>query len=821
MERLSEGNNTFGAGTVIFSEGRNAQELGLLLRGKIDAFVSSSDSSDEAPNSGDKSFKLFSISQSLFIGVNDLYMASKHSLSYRAADEVYLHVNHVENHGQLLQLLKSRKEYASYFVHSIAYLIDKSYSAYDRLGRFTLQLDIITRNLAVFLWSLRDRAGLPLTADTPFMEETLEAYQSVQDKDYRIPTDFQPSYMERDHGELSGENSRSGEDLDEMKIRYYAQLLNLPVDLRKEFFGSDDTVVGYHCYDASRCLQQILTTVKACFRMAEGCFSRLLAPGDKGLIPDYCKLLTGADSAHAQAAAQTVTYMLEKIKDTAGSFQEQYAYKADLDLRALLELRKRLQAYEGRVQVREDSQEISGRVTQLPEELVDSAEKLLAYSEIAPEKACIIRQSLDMLRQMEDKTAHTAESSKLRNSVVPLYFEVYEAVFKRARAEGNNSRLVDMFLNYGFFDEKLLFVDQSVMLYEQSENRSKAPSSLVYTLRDWLEAVYTMEKDPSVNEFQEDYFDTFRMMKKRGEITEKEKPVYEADANRRLHFEIINMFRVNHKLCHGRISSYFPFLHSDMIASDIPRSMVKAEMLQECLERILQVDYSAFHREVSYRNAEKGIEKLFIMKEVKPEIILMPIYGSRAIMWQEITGRNKGTPARFIFPALTDRDLYELLLSVMGNFRWELCRTVMGVSWNDITQKSLTSEYTDYIQFFNKNIELHEEVKAQIKGQVQKYHNKTRDIFTFDYKQWINYEANGYMRLNKVSRRILYRHCPFSREIRNNLAKQPIYLEIDSRFQIERAKQIRQIEGQYRQFFKGGPITDSALAENLSFYKDL
>ena len=57
--------------------------------------------------------------------------------------------------------------------------------------------------------------------------------------------------------------------------------------------------------------------------------------------------------------------------------------------------------------------------------------------------------------------------------------------------------------------------------------------------------------------------------------------------------------------------------------------------------------------------------------------------------------------------------------------------------------KSLTSEYSDYLQFYRKNRDLSEEKKDKIKLQIQKGRNNSSEIFVIDYEAWINYESKG------------------------------------------------------------------------------
>ena len=84
------------------------------------------------------------------------------------------------------------------------------------------------------------------------------------------------------------------------------------------------------------------------------------------------------------------------------------------------------------------------------------------------------------------------------------------------------------------------------------------------------------------------------------------------------------------------------------------------------------------------------------------------------MMWQETAGVKRDTPARFIFPVMITSELADMMLELIGRYRWEICRKILGVRWNDIREKSLTSEYCDYIQFYRKNHELSADAKEKI-----------------------------------------------------------------------------------------------------------
>ena len=234
-----------------------------------------------------------------------------------------------------------------------------------------------------------------------------------------------------------------------------------------------------------------------------------------------------------------------------------------------------------------------------------------------------------------------------------------------------------------------------------------------------------------------------------------------------------------------------------------------AEKLEEALNEIRKLDYSIFYREVPFSDPSKGINSDRIMKEILPDIM----------MWQEISGVKSDTPARFMFPVFTAVDLNDLMLETIGRYRWEMCRRLEGVHWNDVREKSLTAEYCTYIQFYRNNRELSTEAKEKLKATLSQAKNNYREVFVKDYINWIKFESKGSFRLNKIARDILIRYCPFIKSIRDELKANPLYQISITKFEADTAKKLQRYNGMYNKYTQaGGEITEE-LNNNLLFYQ--
>ena len=200
-------------------------------------------------------------------------------------------------------------------------------------------------------------------------------------------------------------------------------------------------------------------------------------------------------------------------------------------------------------------------------------------------------------------------------------------------------------------------------------------------------------------------------------------------------------------------------------------------------------------------------------------MILFPNVGNNIIMWQENVGSDRETPARFLSPILSVMNLDDSLLENVGRYRWEMCRKLQGVRWNDISEHSLTSEYYDYIQYYKKNRNISAPVKEKIKNAIARYKGNCREIFTIDYINWVKYESQGNFRVNKVVRNIFSKYIPFRSEIRYKLMENPLYRTSFSIFEnisIKKETKFKNILKKYKD--SGGELT-TEMMDTLHFFQ--
>lgn len=449
----------------------------------------------------------------------------------------------------------------------------------------------------------------------------------------------------------------------------------------------------------------------------------------------------------------------------------------------------------------------------------DCLNHILEYAGYADEEADTICTLIDKY-QVTDRLSTSNEAFTLRKRVTSVYYDIYYKVFMHAvKDESSLTPILEMFLNFGFMDLSFVGEENAKALYELTAHLDICQSEHIYTIYEWLKCIYNGEKATSKNEFDMDYLVHLMEMKKNGEITQEQFNEYQMDREKMVEFEIKNMFTSVNKITYGKISTFCPILCKEDLINSIDKMLVTAEKLENALNEIRKIDYSVFYREITFSASDKGMNYGRIMKEVIPDIILMPNAGNRVTMWQETEGVKNDTPGRIMFPIFTALDVNELMLGAVGWFRWEMCRKMQGVHWNDIREKSLTSEYCDYIQFYRKNHELSADTKEKIKSTLVRAKNNYREVFIKDYISWIKFESKGSFRLNKISRDILFRYCPFAKALRNELRTNPVYQAAISKFDVETAKKLQRFNSLNDKYIKAGGEITAELKENLLFYQ--
>lgn len=449
----------------------------------------------------------------------------------------------------------------------------------------------------------------------------------------------------------------------------------------------------------------------------------------------------------------------------------------------------------------------------------DCVAHIMSYAGYEKETIHKFKLMLQSYKHLPDRLSSDKEVRTLRKSIAKYFYEIYAKAFFNSMKDERPSPIMQMFFNFGFMDVELLGTEQTNALQRFTESLGLFHYTHIYTIYDWLKNIYLGKKEPSRNEFDLDYNGFLQEQLKQGTITDREFAQRKRDQKAKVEFEITNLFQTTHKTSSGHVTTFCPILSADDLMHSYEKMAATAARIEQSINNIRQLDYSVLYREVLFSDPERGVNQEWIMKEVMPDVILLPGVGVRATMWQETSGVKTDTPARFVFPIFISSDLDEQMVLTMGRYRWEICRRIQGNYWNDYREKSLTSEFYDYVQFYKKNKELSADAKEKLKSALSHVRNNFREVFVLDYVNWLKYESQGSFRLNKVSRDILTRYCPFSKDVRMSLATNPLYQNAFNKLDLNNEKKLARLRALYAKYEAAGGTITADLNENLKFYQ--
>lgn len=764
--------NQFKKGNLIFKEGDFISAIGLIVKGRVLIY-----------NEGMKMI----VNSGSFLAINDLKIG-KYQNTYIAFEDTIIYAFDGSKETSLKDLLTSNKDYNGLLVASYAIKVstlNKTYQEFHEHG---------TR--------LRE-----------FIIETYKKYKEMcKNLGHHTKAEINLDQLPIIGEKLEGNN-----------FEYYEEYKKIPITLVKEFYSHSTTLAIRHNNDQVNIFNKLINECNTLSIQVAEIVKFIFNNSQSSLFFSVANLGLDIKSSggYNTEIIEVIDVIIEEINKVEQFYEEQVGSTLPID-------RKRMQeAYflllNKEVETGLDAElYLKYSITDSDdamEEMQGTLDKILEYGGVAEELSTQVKDLVLNFINLKDKQSGDDLARKLRRDLNNTYYQVYKNVFKKAYNDTNPPRIIDMYLNYGFMDERLLTKEERLELYFLEEGKSTGPCD-VYNIKSWLTLIYEGKKEPSKNDFDQDYAQMLLDEKRHGRINDDQMKKMQADNTKKLEYEIDNMFKFNNRIVSGELGVYVPIIHSGVLVRELEQVQITSEKINEAIKDIIKTDYSAFYRESLYVNEEMGIKKEQIIRPVYPDIILMPTYGNNPIMWQDITGRKRDTPGRFVFPSFTDEEIFKLMLRTIGRFRWEICRTEQGAYWNDLTYKSLTSEYSDYIQFYRKNRGLSEDNKEKLKLQIQRGRNNGREIFVMDYETWVSNESQGAIRLNKVARAIMAAYCPFAKDIREIRMKQPLFEEVMLRGEREQLKKIREIEGRHRNLQRDNIQIPQELIDTLDYYKE-
>lgn len=746
----------FPSGTVLIQSEQAISALHLITKGSVRASYPGGE---------------FYLYKGDVIGACELLYDS-HFISYQAAEDTAL-ASYACNNGHLSELLHAKSDLSNLIVSSLFRQMKEILDQYE-LTKFDCD------NFYQYLMKSYSEYGR-FTAKHGLSTRVLPGLEDVSELELE-------------------------EDVPDWLNSYYGQLQRIMKSITAKSQIAD--FIRGMLLKASKDVYEIIYVCRELYEYKSEIAGLLMNENKLDFFDLYASLLyrIGAHDEDSTAITAALGTMMIQLENQDSIDKKMYQER-------IQEYKNKLEALQNAVDSPTDQ---NASASDVPD-LTDSLHTILTYAECDEETATAFKAAIDKYNKMSDKNASDDGSRKLRMTITKLFYKVYSKAFMKSLSDSKVPKIVKMFFNFGYVDEKLAGLENAAYLYSIVDCLPSDPSRNVYTAYEWMKEVYEGRKAPCRNEFDNDYAAYVHELKVNGKITAAEEAPMLTNLSKMVEFELDNMFQSVNKITFGRISIFCPVFSESNVLKDLPESLVSADKVRESFKQICAIDFSAYYRDTMYAKPEIGIVKESISVEILPDVILMPNVGIRGVMWQEIEGRKRTTPARMMVSLFQMEDLNNILVRLTGEYRWEMCKRIQGARWNDVSEPSLTSEYFDYIQFYKKNRELSADAKEKVKLSMQKAKNSFKEMFIRDYESWIIYEGAGSPRMNKVARTILFNHCPFSKEVRDKLKANPLYKDMMDRYGVKQSQKVHHMDNLIQKVKNSGAEVPAEIAEQREF----
>lgn len=767
-------------GTEIFLAGDEVTEIALVIKGRVRVQATGVN---------------LVVGSGNFLGICDLTQ-KVHQVTYTAeANSVVYAFPSSSLEGTIRGLMKANKDYAPLMVSTLSKYIRELSKIFDEL-----------ESQSNAMWQ--------------FVKDSYQQYLAIGKKTGARAMEI-PAIEQLDM------NDR--EDIVDLDMaEYYRVVAELPAEIQKAYYGVNSVISVHHVVEEIGLVQDLIN--QCC---VDAQYLKYIA---QIMILDNTSLYKNVlkQAAFLKKAGEDTTEIMQvfddindKVNALENLLEERAGIELGIDHEFMQEAYFELLSGSG---TSDSAAALSdGELALVEETYIDVSELdgafdvILNYAELDAEKQELLAENIKAFMELSDKFSTDDEARMIRRNIMKVYYTLYKKVFLKDFHSAEETPLViDLFLRYGFLSEKL--VNEQIMeeLLSLDTGHTGAGACAVYDMKEWLTLILTGKKEPSKSEFDLDYDENLRDMRKTGQITVEQQQALTNDRNAKFEYEVKNMFKTNHRLVFSQVSAFVPFLFTESCTTSISRGYLSKDRVNAAIQRLVQIDFSVFYRETLYKEAKnQAFVKEYIQEEVYPDIIMLPGYGNKGVMWQEISGRRRNSKGRFLMPVFMEGDLEGSLIKLLGRFRWELCRTMQGASWNNIQIKSLTSEYSDFVQFYRKNRELSEDKKEKLKMQIQKCRNNTREVFVVDYENWMKHEAQGGLILTKPVREIMATYCPFAKDIREKVNELPMFKDAMMRFSRERGKKAKEYELKFKVWEKDEIAVPKEVQRTRYFYTEL
>ena len=342
-------------------------------------------------------------------------------------------------------------------------------------------------------------------------------------------------------------------------LEYYLETAKIPVDVQKNYFSCNAAVAFRHIEEQAAIVRRLFAECESFGEFVRRQGSALMNGGADNLFYYLCALEEKAGAAETKKAALLLRDVAEKkLAELAALFDkcggEPFAtYQKKRDARKLG----------------------AGKLAEGEEPCENALDQILSFAGVSEEIATEFTGLLKKFAALEDKTSTEDWVRRLRRQISDIFYQIYEIIFRKTYGldDTDIALPIRLFLEFGFVDETLISRAQMLELEKLVSEpvSTEASGCHIFTVREWLSWVYEGKREPSKNEFDQEYSEMLREQKKAGQITEEEEKAKLKDYDERLHYEIQNLFRYNHRLVNGQLSIFVPFLYEELLGGEPER----------------------------------------------------------------------------------------------------------------------------------------------------------------------------------------------------------------------------------------------------------
>lgn len=688
-------------------------------------------------------------------------------------------------------------------------IIESCIAESGRYEKIEYSLEALCDNMIVVFKELSGR-----TVSGELQNRIEKTHQLFTDNGGVLPADITAQYMAEDHSRQFGK-SASSEQIsieklyDKKTYDFFKRITRVTPNILAHLFNSDITI-PMHIYTELtgiintlfmsnfRKTEKIRTHFESVFGDKNSIFSILFHEGAANDLiatnrvqPQALQQLAQYVAKMYSSASEITGIDFDSLKEFSGKPQIEHFVKNLSSPAPAITPEAGAEQHAG-VSAASDSAQITALYS-------NSLNQILDFAVMGSDFRKELLVNLNNFNKMDNPFDGESDSRKLRRHLSNLYWTLYGQAFNRVKKSKTVPMPVRLMLLYGLLDEKMLEDGQLSVLHRHAQDRYKPGVPVLYEY-EFLSRIYAGKDEPSVNEMGLTYEKNLREMAK--SVRKGEDPSKHArEPNFMAEYEINNMLKSTSSILSGSRSTAFPILCSQLVKGDPSKLLITKSKLEKTFLELIENDYSAFYRDtvLKINDAREVIEE-----EIWPYLIILPVAGTKTMMWQEIVGTNKRSRARMVVPAFFTGDIKKSLTHTFAIFRWELTRTTKGGLWSDPVEGGITGAYSDYIQFFKKNSKLSTEAKQKIQERLRSLRNNVREVFAEDYVTWQTYERDGILKMNPIARDIFYRFVPFKSEVREMLAKLPAYSDCANRFKNIRARTFGNFERKFKKYLSDG-----------------